>query len=230
MSSFHEGSNKKNNNNPSNDDKLPVNEENTSSFDYENDEEEKEHWWFIMRTLLSYEDFYHCELKRLDKHLSILPKEYAKRLPSITHDKLGLLQEAANLNQIFFEDMVHFHASNGFSLPPRSILELVQANKQVDEGDKEILPDKEIGRDPVDIRQQHRNQAVLHSVYREWSVEGAEERAQSFGVLCDELARVLPLTNSSEEKRVLVPGCGLGRLPIDIASKGYYCEGNEFSA
>jgi hypothetical protein len=30
-------------------------------------------------------------------------------------------------------------------------------------------------------------------------------------------------------QRVLVPGAGLGRLPLEIASRGYACQGNEFS-
>lgn len=28
---------------------------------------------------------------------------------------------------------------------------------------------------------------------------------------------------------MLVPGAGLGRLPLEIASRGYACQGNEFS-
>ena len=29
--------------------------------------------------------------------------------------------------------------------------------------------------------------------------------------------------------RVLVPGCGVGRLPVEIAGNGYVCQANEFS-
>ena len=29
---------------------------------------------------------------------------------------------------------------------------------------------------------------------------------------------------------VLVPGCGLARLPVEIVAEGYNCQGNEFSA
>lgn len=29
--------------------------------------------------------------------------------------------------------------------------------------------------------------------------------------------------------KVLVPGAGLGRLAFEIASRGYSCQGNEFS-
>lgn len=37
-----------------------------------------------------------------------------------------------------------------------------------------------------------------------------------------------PIRDVSEVK-VLVPGAGLGRLAFELARRGYYCEGNEFS-
>jgi hypothetical protein len=99
--------------------------------------------------------------------------------------------------------------------------------------------------------QMHRNEAVLHSLVREWSSEGADERAAAFDPILAELARLLPVTaENAYKQRVLVPGivsnnslknllfltplthtkgCGLARLPLEIASKGYICQANEFS-
>lgn len=37
------------------------------------------------------------------------------------------------------------------------------------------------------------------------------------------------LTGDGTSQRVLVPGAGLGRLPLEIAARGYSCQGNEFS-
>ena len=39
---------------------------------------------------------------------------------------------------------------------------------------------------------------------------------------------VLPAA-SAPLQRVLVPGCGLSRLPLEITARGYACEANEFS-
>lgn len=67
--------------------------------------------------------------------------------------------------------------------------------------------------------------------FREWSAAGAPERAASFGPLLEELTRHLPATDArtGRQHRVLVPGAGLGRLPLEIAARGYACQGNEFS-
>lgn len=75
------------------------------------------------------------------------------------------------------------------------------------------------------------NQAVLHSVVREWSESGSAERSTCFQRLLTELQRVLPVhKGNAHRQRVLVPGSGLGRLPLEIAAAGYASEGNEFSA
>jgi carnosine N-methyltransferase len=66
--------------------------------------------------------------------------------------------------------------------------------------------------------------STLHQIAREWSNEGAQERAVAFGRIVEQLERRLP-----ENARVAVPGAGLGRLAVEIASKGFRCEGSEFS-
>ena len=93
---------------------------------------------------------------------------------------------------------------------------------------------RNLSKDPIDITSsdQHRNTAIIHSLYREWSAEGQEERNQSFLPLINALQTYLPITHPSLKYtyKVLVPGSGLGRLPLEIASLGYCCQGNEYSA
>ncbi|ANB12412.1 hypothetical protein AWJ20_665 [Sugiyamaella lignohabitans] len=72
-------------------------------------------------------------------------------------------------------------------------------------------------------------QSTLRQVAREWSTEGAEERAQSYGVILEELQQLYPNIEDRHKIRVLVPGCGLGRLPFDLAALGFEAQGNEFS-
>lgn len=199
------------------------------------DEEEREHWWNVMRTFLFYSDFVEMEVARRQNHLSKLKPAHYNRLPQITFDKLGMIMQASEINQRFFDSMVKYHSSNSFLAPPEYALSEV-----MEEGEEtqDIHPSKEIG-PLIEINQHHRNNAVLHSLYREWSAAGAQERAESMGILVDELTHRLPVTTSktpapSESSpfthRVLVPGCGLGRLALEVAAKGYKCEGNEFSA
>ena len=67
---------------------------------------------------------------------------------------------------------------------------------------------------------QDKIRSTLRSFAREWSDEGAEERLQCFGPCLDALERHFP--NPTYETEVLVPGCGLGRLPMEIAARGGY--------
>mmetsp|Transcript_19509 Transcript_19509/g.25361 ORF Transcript_19509/g.25361 Transcript_19509/m.25361 type:complete len:364 (-) Transcript_19509:203-1294(-) len=65
---------------------------------------------------------------------------------------------------------------------------------------------------------------VLHQIAREWSEEGNEERSQCFDPILEQLKK-----HCSPKDKVLCPGAGLGRLPVEIVGAGYACEGNEFS-
>ncbi len=198
-------------------------------YSFTDDDEEKQHWWQVMRTFLYYSEFSDLEIERRQKHLNRLPEKYMKKLPDITFSKLNDLKLGIDANQVFLEDMVAFHASSGFSQPPAYIMKLLNSKDPKLEKENLYLPHKDVG-PAVDARQQHRNQATLHSLYREWSKEAAVERSQSFGVLLTELSKQKPLQKKDYSLRVLVPGCGLGRLPVEVAALGYACEGNEYSA
>ncbi len=71
---------------------------------------------------------------------------------------------------------------------------------------------------------------TLHQLVRDWSEEGQAERDACYAPLLAELGRHLPVTDATRNRqRVLVPGCGLGRLPFDLALRGYAAQGNEFA-
>lgn len=71
--------------------------------------------------------------------------------------------------------------------------------------------------------------STLRQLYREWSEEGRIERDQSFAPILSELEKMYPDRVQRHSVRVLVPGCGLGRLPLELAALGFQAEGNEFS-
>ena len=75
------------------------------------------------------------------------------------------------------------------------------------------IPSKSDG-PPIHISQMHRVQAVLHSINREWSVNGTEERKQCFDPIINQLITHLPI-KKNEVYRVLVPGCGVGEFMCD---------------
>jgi len=174
------------------------------------DEEEVEHWDTCCRTLLHYEEFVSGGLSRRQRHLNKLSDRHAALLPSSVFDRVGAAAHSARCNQDLLEDIVQHYVESG-------------AAKRI--------PKRDVGR-PIHPSQQHRNDAVLHSLHREWTADAKEERDAIFQPLFDALERHLPIRNAdmSYKQRLLVPGCGAGRLPLELAKRGYCAEGNEFSA
>lgn len=68
---------------------------------------------------------------------------------------------------------------------------------------------------------------VLKNIARDWSSEYKDERERSFGRICQELELSFP--DRSVPPRVLIPGCGLARLCVDLASHSFDVSGNEHS-
>jgi hypothetical protein len=123
------------------------------------DADEDTHWRDVMRALLSYEDFVGFDLQRRQEHLNRLSNSWADRLPNMTFDKLSNISHASKNNQEFFKEMVEFQCGESTAVGLRTT---------------NMSPNKNVG-DPIPYSQQHRNLAILHSAYREWSAEGADE-------------------------------------------------------
>jgi len=70
--------------------------------------------------------------------------------------------------------------------------------------------------------------SVLQQFVRDWAREGEAERDASYRPLIEALLRHLP-PGRGPPPAVLCPGSGLGRLPFDLACRGYAAQGNEFS-
>lgn len=78
--------------------------------------------------------------------------------------------------------------------------------------------------------------STLKQLAREWSIVGKYEREQCFSPILNKLEELFPAQNSNNihcrarhKIRILNPGCGLARLPWEIAKLGFKCQGNEFS-
>lgn len=65
---------------------------------------------------------------------------------------------------------------------------------------------------------------------RDWSSEGEQERLQCYHPIISEITKYFEGIDTDLSKfKILVPGAGLGRLMFELANKGFFCEGNEFS-
>ena len=67
----------------------------------------------------------------------------------------------------------------------------------------------------------------LIQIVREWTVRGEQERKDCFEPVLNELLTHFPDEENRSEVSVLVPGCGLARLPFEIAKRGFNTLGNE---
>lgn len=95
---------------------------------------------------------------------------------------------------------------------------------------------------PCDATSAEKVVSTLRQVVREWSTEGAAEREVCYGRVIAEICRLFPDVDAVADSdgvvsdkrprnsvRVVVPGCGLGRLPLELAVRGFAAQGNEFS-
>ncbi|WVQ87773.1 hypothetical protein IAS59_001502 [Cryptococcus gattii] len=99
---------------------------------------------------------------------------------------------------------------------------------------------------------QDKIRSTLRSFVRDWTREGEDERNACYAPCLEALERYFPQNGDTGEKvveimtdeedvklcrktrersevKVLVPGCGLGRLAMEIAARGFFSQGNEFS-
>jgi hypothetical protein len=70
--------------------------------------------------------------------------------------------------------------------------------------------------------------STLRQFYRDWSQEGAPERAASYSTIINDL-RTERLALNARPMNVLVPGAGLARLVFELCKDGFNVEGNEIS-
>jgi hypothetical protein len=143
------------------------------------DEEEEMHWISVMKTMKSYHQLIKKDIDRRQKHLNLVPQSVVDRLPSSVFDKLSRIDDGASKNQIFFDDVVRFEKSIHYGSLDDKIFEEKYRNVS------------------IMYNNQHRNQAILHSLFREWSIDGAVERSQSFQPLIDELKNRIPVNENN---------------------------------
>ncbi|SCM01419.1 N2227-like protein, putative [Plasmodium chabaudi adami] len=78
------------------------------------------------------------------------------------------------------------------------------------------------------IQNMSKVRSTLRQFVRDWSIEGIEERKNAYDPILKSLEKYLPITDNYIPK-ILCPGSGLGRLPYEVAKRGYKSQGNEFS-
>ncbi|KAF7490878.1 Carnosine N-methyltransferase [Sarcoptes scabiei] len=179
--------------------------------DNDRDVEERQHFYDIINTFKCYRQFNRRKVeKRIrfvanmsEKHQNLL-RTYLKNLEtvkiSIDHNYEIFKLIIAEANNLFLNSP--FGRTN-------SCDHLV------------VKPENELKISRID--------SVLNQIVREWSSQGLSERDSCFLPIINAIEEYFPEKENRSQIRILVPGCGLGRLPFEIAKRGYSSQGNEFS-
>lgn len=156
------------------------------------------------------------EMQRWDRNLQTLSAKHKDLVISNSMYSLDnpSLIEAVHHNDMFLRSMLEWLSEEQGPFPLHKCLEARDMWRM--EHDTRVSP--------ADFE---KVVYVLKNVARDWSVEYREEREVSYGRICAELDKAF--SDSSDTPRVLVPGCGLARLCLDIASRGFDVSGNEHS-
>ena len=186
---------------------------------------EEQHLFDIVNTFCAYKKAFNRRIA--DRRHFIASDQFtkeqrAKFAPYILH--LAMLETAAEHNQ---EILKLFAATAG------DMFQNAQNNKDPANSSSQLIkkPESQLNTDRLN--------SVLHQLAREWTSAGAPERAASYDRILAALERYFPVVKSEQHNssssssrsavKVLVPGSGLGRLPFEIARRGFSCQGNEFS-
>jgi carnosine N-methyltransferase len=103
----------------------------------------------------------------------------------------------------------------------RSVAESIQS--------EETLPIRSTWAEKSSATNMSKVVSALWQLAREWSSDGEAQRAQCLEPMLAELLRIRPVTAANRIKqRVLAPGCGAGRIVLELAIRGYEAMGNEF--
>lgn len=173
----------------------------------------------IIRAFRSYELEGKLDVLRWEANLKKVSPRHQRILSSL-QDKFLEARECLSANQAFLNQLVSV-ADQEDGCPD----EFRTANQGGGASDASSSPSES----RVSAMDVEKVRYVLKDLVREWSAEGAIERSQSFDKLIKALRECFPRIDPRSRPRVLVPGCGLGRLVLEIASKGFMAEGNEFS-
>lgn len=159
----------------------------------------------VLKSYRSYAEASMLGVNRFKRDFDRLDDESKALIPAYS-DKLNMIEKCLAHNQRFCNAIIS-HAHHMFPL-----------GRSVDQSE------------PVTMRDIGRVQSTIKQFVREWSVEGEEERASCFKPLLDALVERLPIHPEAPHPiRVMIPGCGLGRLLWETAQLGYHAQGCEFS-
>jgi carnosine N-methyltransferase len=98
-----------------------------------------------------------------------------------------------------------------------------QANGTSEDSEREHTHDHShgrVGRKGDRDTAQEKVRSTLRSFVRDWSEAGAHEREACYTPCLEALERRFLIRGERGGRKVLIPGCGLGRLAMEVAARG----------
>jgi len=181
--------------------------------EHQNKRLEQEHFYSIVRSFEYYASWQFERLQHKHQDFQALPAKYRSIASSIPQ-KFKKMRNAIIQNQALISLIVQ-QASN-FMLGTKGY----DMNPDFINIDTDRIPNR-LNMDKV--------RSTLKQMARDWSSFGEIERSQCYGPILSKLEELFPDKSKRPDVRVLNPGCGLGRLPWEIAKMGFFSQGNEFS-
>ncbi|ORY35874.1 N2227-like protein-domain-containing protein [Naematelia encephala] len=208
--------------------------------------EERAHWRSVLRAFDGYMQ-YHLSANHARRMAFLqLPKEAKQMYEAIGYrEKLEAVDEGIRRNAEFIDELIadpvfadmlsepiasdahshdhHHHDHTDNSSHSHSHSHSHSAPRPQSNGEKKLSQaELDLAQDKV--------RSTLRSFVRDWSDEGAAERQACYDPCLEALeAHWESKGRDKRDVEVLVPGCGLGRLAMEIAAKGFSSQGNEFS-
>jgi len=175
------------------------------------EEAERLHFQKVKNAFRSYKKHSLAAVHKREEYLSRLPKEHQRLLRKHGYQEtMDDLKEAVDQNHGIISKIM---------ADVEEMFENVTHQVKA-ESDPRVRPSL------LDMDKVH---STLKQLVRDWSSAGAVEREQCYSPIIKALTALYPDRGSRCEKKVLVPGAGLGRLAFEIAAQGFECQGNEFS-
>ncbi|EFN57363.1 hypothetical protein CHLNCDRAFT_142741 [Chlorella variabilis] len=185
------------------------------------DQEERQALGRVAHALRHYRSGVEPEVARWERNLSLLSPQHRALVPRLP-EKIAAARQCIYRNQLFINAMLSMFVEDGEEglAPPH----LAPASAAADEYEAAVGGTVA----PHDL---DKARYVLKNIARDWSEEGAAERAQSYGRILRELRRLFAgwPAGAAEPPSVLVPGAGLARLCLEVVDMGFQAQGNEFS-
>jgi len=163
------------------------------------------------KPLSVFKDHSNREIERVRRNLVGLSEDDQASLVVPKEEQVKSMEDAAKANLDFLEKVSELVRQGQASMTADSLQLVLQASSS---SSKSV-------------------QTLLQTFVREWSQEGLEERGtcleRLLGALDGHLGaeRAAASNSGSAAPRVLCPGSELGRLPFEVASRGYVCEACE---